>query len=427
MTDLQESLEIESNKPIEIAPNEPCSCLIWADDLLILSQTENGLQNMLNTLNNFSETNGLNVNLDKTNVMIFNNTGRHIRKTFYLGGIKVDTTREYKYLGFKITPSGEINSGLNDLKDRALKAFMKMKNNLGHLFRKYPLITIKLFDTLIKPILLYASDFWGMLKLPQNNPFETLYLRFCKQLIGVQKQTTNIGVLLELGQVPLKLYAQKNAIKNWNRIAKLKEANTLVILSYENALIHELSWSGLIKTNLSSIGMMNIFLENRKDLNCHINIFQRLIDIFHQNAFAEMDKASSKLRTYKQLKTTIGFEPYIDRIPCPKERSTLSKFRLSNHTLMIEKGRHNRIEKDLRFCPFCPNKIEDEAHFLLSCKKFSNQREIYFNKINNASGHFKFLDNTEKFIFLLTNDKIIRYTAQYLLENLELRESLMHA
>ena len=67
---------------------------------------------MLNALEAFSQNNGLKVNLSKTKVMIFNKTGRHIRKEFYLGNVKVKTTREYKYLGFKLTPSGEINSGL---------------------------------------------------------------------------------------------------------------------------------------------------------------------------------------------------------------------------------------------------------------------------------------------------------------------------
>ena len=40
----------------------------------------------------------------------------------------------------------------------------------------------------------------------------------CKQILGVQKQTTNIGVLLELGRVPLQNFAIKAAIKNWERI-----------------------------------------------------------------------------------------------------------------------------------------------------------------------------------------------------------------
>ena len=65
---------------------------------------------------------------------------------------------------------------------------------MGLSFRKYPLITIRLFQTLIQPILLYVSDFWGALKLPKNNPFETVFLKFSKELLGVQKQTTNIGV-----------------------------------------------------------------------------------------------------------------------------------------------------------------------------------------------------------------------------------------
>ena len=55
-------------------------------------------------------------------------------------------------------------------------------------------------------------------------------ITICKQLIGVHKSTTNIGVLLEVGRVPLTLYARKLAIKNWERIQKTK-ANSLIIES----------------------------------------------------------------------------------------------------------------------------------------------------------------------------------------------------
>ena len=100
-----------------------------------------------------------------------------------------------------LKPSGEINSGLQDLRDRALKAFYKLKNSMGDFFRSNIEITIHLFDSLVKPILMYMSDFWGGLKCPaeQRNPIEKLHFMACKQLLGVQKQTTNIGVLLELG------------------------------------------------------------------------------------------------------------------------------------------------------------------------------------------------------------------------------------
>ena len=94
-------------------------------------------------------------------------------------------------------------------------------------------MSLYLFDTLIKPIILYCSDFWGVLRILKNDPSELLrrdsivelvQMKFLKQLLGVQTQTSNIGVLLETGRVPLMAYALKNCIKNWNRIANEKNA-----------------------------------------------------------------------------------------------------------------------------------------------------------------------------------------------------------
>ena len=116
MADLPGNIEADINDPPFVNQNDPIGCLVWADDLLLLSETDKGLQNMLDILNLFSISNGLKINVEKTKVMIFNKTGRHIRQRFSVGGEAIETTREYKYLGFKVTPSGEILSGLLDLK-----------------------------------------------------------------------------------------------------------------------------------------------------------------------------------------------------------------------------------------------------------------------------------------------------------------------
>ena len=160
---------------------------------------------------------------------------------------------QYKYLGFMVTPLGEITTGLKDLKDRVLRAVAKIMKKQGFLFRKSPLINLKLFKALVEPILLYASDFWGILKHPQNNPIENVHMSFCKQLLGVQKQTTNIGVLLELGLIPLKLFAIKNAIKNWGRIASKTQCNDMVIKSYANAVAQNLTFQKVLKTRFQKL------------------------------------------------------------------------------------------------------------------------------------------------------------------------------
>ena len=259
--------------------------------------------------------------------------------------------------------------------------------------------------------------------MPKNNPIETLYLSFCKQLLGVQKQTTNTGVLLELGLIPLYLHAKMNALKNWNRIAKLKTANTITSQSYINALNNELFWPRQVQLILSEIGMLEIFLA---DNICHMKIFQRLKDIFHQNSFSQISEQNSKLRTYKHLKTEIGFEEYIELITNEKERIMLTKFRLSNHQLMIEKGRHMNIDKEERFCPMCPNLIEDETHFLIMCKAYKKEREKLFNEANKANRNFSQKGSLEKVKFLLTNKSTIKITSQFINKCAQLREELIN-
>ena len=365
--------------------------------------------------------NGMALNIKKTKIMIFNKNGRHIRRNFFFGQNRLETTRQYKYLGFLVTPSGEINSGLNDLKDRAQRAFSKLKKKMGITFRKQPSITLKLFRTLIEPILLYASDFWGVLKMPKNNPIETLFMSFCKQLLGVQKQTTNDGVLLELGQTPILIKAKKKAIKNWVRMATDSKCKTILTDSYHNSEQENLSWQINMETLLSGIGMRQAFID--RDINTHLDACQRLQDIYHQNAFASIKREDSKLRTYSKFKVTPGFEKYLDDLQCVKERIAFTKLRLSNHILMIEKGRHLNIDKSIRFCPFCPNIVEDEKHFLIVCGKYKHLRaellrhaKVIIPTIHNRC-------NDQKFLNLISD--VPTQVSRFIFKSIELREFLL--
>ena len=106
----------------------------------------------------------------------------------------------------------------------------------------------------------------------------------------------------------------------------------------------------------------------------------------------------------------------------------LSKFRLSNHKLMIEKGRHLNIRKEFRFCKFCPNIIEDEIHFLTKCKMFSTQRGILMAKLEDKVNPvmFRNMNDTQIFIFLMSNTQVAPLVAKYLAQTLEVREFLLN-
>ena len=309
-----------------------------------------------------------------------------------------------------------LKSSLCDLKDRALRAIAAMKTKLGPFFRKHITISLHLFDTLIRPILMYASDFWGCLKLPKNNPIENVHMRFCKELLGVQKQTNNMGVLLELGRIPLNIFGKKLCVKNWERIA-LQKANDIVNNSYLFNISNDTGWSRAIKDSVSRIGLMTVFI-NQANKPPNVLVFGRESDIFYQEAFTQIQNAS-KLGTLSLLKTDIGIENYLTAVPNTIERVSLSKFRLSNHTLMVvEKGRHENIKRE-------EVEVEDEFHFLIKCQTYSPLRDKLFYEIKKNIPDFYYPpDERFLFWFLLNCPSIIPFTAHFIHSAFDLRNDL---
>ena len=54
------------------------------------SQEENTLLEMLETLEEYTNENKLEINTDKTKIMIFNKTGRLMRRAFRINGVQLE-------------------------------------------------------------------------------------------------------------------------------------------------------------------------------------------------------------------------------------------------------------------------------------------------------------------------------------------------
>ena len=309
LSDLQQELDSCSDN-VKIDSDTALSCLLWADDILILSESEVGLQKKLNALEKYCDINKLSVNTKKTQCMIFNSSGKLLKKhNFTYKGKPLVCVREYKYLGFIVTPSGEVRTGLEDLRKRALKAYAKMKSSLGILFRHNIDNTIHIYNYLVKPILTYCSDFWGCIQ-PKNNPIEKVHLMFCKHLLGVRKQTSTDGVLQELGMTPITFCALKAVVKNWERIQR-GEANVVLTASNTYAMNNNLLWSANIRQLFNTNGLLQEYLrkinetEERRYRPIHEALLQRLNDQFHQASMANI-ASSRKMNMLSLVKTSKG-------------------------------------------------------------------------------------------------------------------------
>ena len=105
-----------------------------------------------------------------------------------------------------------------------------------------------------------------------------------------------------------------------------------------------------------------------------------------------------KLECYKEFKTLLNPEKYLN-LPRFCDRRTITRFRISNHSLDVETRRFkNRVDRPLRVCRNCnTGKVEDEIHFLLICPAYEeirkqfisskfllNRNQINFNKLMNT-------------------------------------------
>ena len=129
--------------------------LLYADDIILVSDTEEGLQQHLFALDDFCAQKGLTVNLGKTKAMIFH-TLAQVRQqtTLTLAGGEVEIVGSYVYLGITFTATQGKFSMAQAARDRLTRGYAA----LGALERQChqahfqePRTNGWFFDTLVTP------------------------------------------------------------------------------------------------------------------------------------------------------------------------------------------------------------------------------------------------------------------------------------
>ena len=104
------------------------NCLMYADDLVLISRSKEGLQKCLNLLGEYTSNWHLTVNIKKSKVMVVNKNGHLSKEIFELSGKVLENVREYNYLGILFACSGSFTLARQNLKDRGYKAMWKLRS-----------------------------------------------------------------------------------------------------------------------------------------------------------------------------------------------------------------------------------------------------------------------------------------------------------
>ena len=350
--------------------------LLYADDTVIFGTDEHTFQENLNAFNDYYNLWKLNVNFNKTKVMIFG-----LRNTdnfqFYIGHNAISICDEYKYFGVIFTKTRSFYKAIKHNVEQAKKALHLLYKRINSL--QIPIdLQLQIFDHTILPILLYGCEVWGF----QNTDLiEKVHNQFLRNITKTQKSTPFYMLYAELGRSPLNHQIKKRMLGYW--ISILNGSDTKIVKKMYQILYNDFvnrginhKWIGKIKQILISVGKPDLLHKHniQHTLATKLKISQTLHDIFQQDWNATIN-TTSKGRNYKLFKTNTNFKTFL--ISLPRSSSIpMIKFRTANHKLPIEVGRWENIVYEERKCNFCDkNDLGDEFHYLFICSYFQNERK----------------------------------------------------
>ena len=109
---------------------KPIHCLMYADDIVLLSSTPQGLQTKLNSLAKYCDEWCLQLNPSKTKVLVFNKAGRLIKNhKFTFSEHDIECVQHCKYLGIYVSASGNFSFAQSELYKKSLKAYFKLQKD----------------------------------------------------------------------------------------------------------------------------------------------------------------------------------------------------------------------------------------------------------------------------------------------------------
>ena len=149
--------------------------ILYADDAVIFAKSAESLQNMINAIQNYSNTWHLTINSSKTKIMVFEN-GKHSHLRIYLNGVELEVVNSFRYLGVELFINGNWSWAQKHIAQHATRALHRLYN----IFKQITVpITeqLKLFDSLVGSIMSYASESWGFHEAPD---IEKYILSFCE-------------------------------------------------------------------------------------------------------------------------------------------------------------------------------------------------------------------------------------------------------
>lgn len=397
--------------------------LLYADDVVLICDSAQQLQAMLDALGEFCAANCMLVNETKSHVVVFNSAFATGTPTFMYQGRQLHIKPSYVYLGLKFVDGQACKHTLASAVAKARKVMhavfarcyrwgLHNLNAQGHLF-----------DTLVKPVLSFGCEVWApdwVAPLCTKGDFCTglaetqVHFPFMRQSMGVRKSTSTAVMMEELHRDPLAFHWLRMAVQLWNKALSRPAGDYLRLAMEDNVQLAGQApgvaakqlWAHHFTRAMDALGCQwkggaGLMRINPADVQQAMRdkwvdwewraVNAGTVDATWCEGTACTVRAAPesfskgfKMFVYKQWFAQPQGEKrdsYIMHLTGREQIAAVAQLRTGSHWLMIDKGRRlkvegrwNRVPRGERFCTHCQGRVEDEMH-LLECPRWASQRD----------------------------------------------------
>ena len=364
--------------------------LLYADDIVLIANSAEDLQQMLEVVQDYSRRWLFEVNVDKTKVLVFGSlaVGRHGFWTCY--GRRLEEKRSFKYLGVDFS----CNLRWKETKARLLtRAKRNMYKAWAMGFRGgflSPEAAVNVYKGVIRSCLEYGVEYFGH---EQWREADQIQYRTGCMILQVSQSAPSCFVQGELGLWSLQ------ARRDWLRLRLLLRLLTMaddrvakrvfMISRFHARFYGHRNWCSHTVSMLSRYSLRRDVIDT-EPLPEHkldwLSKVRKAIETQESLAWRSQVLSSSRMSEVRRIKSSLSFEPYL-KLTDARSRQRLTKMRCGGGDLKIERLRgRDRVEREDRLCEVCDRKnVESERHALLECPAYNAVREVWSEKLRNLT------------------------------------------
>ena len=341
--------------------------LLFADDLITASQTVKGLQNQMNRVAEFADYWRMEININKTECVVFRRGGRlSSKEKWKYKGLPVTVSNRFKYLGIWFSCCHTFNPHVEKVMGRAVQALGAM----GRLIHGVGGLPIKLlnhiYEMTVTPILLYGSEIFGL--TANVDKLDKVEYKYLRRVLGLANGAPGSALLLETGKTLSASWKSRlRTIKYWEKILMTPEDH-LLKLAYrrQRELIGEgvECWATRVRNFLYAYGFDRVWENENPSKHFYTNLKNEI-------------EAQAKAEAIQEAHTKTSLAIYVQKSDWRESSRKILNMEKQERRLLLSARMNlptyvtfvNSQGKRYKQCKFCRERIEYVwDHLLGVCK-----------------------------------------------------------